>query len=471
MENISFSKIVSTPTLNSWSQAYNAGKLFAVLSLEKTQNYSQEAETLNILGKDLLERLEQEFFVIEDKNLESIKKAISIVFMQEIKDVNISFAAGVIINNILYLFGIGNAKTFIKRGENLGYLLDCKDATAKNIASASGFLEETDLIVLATDAFSEIVKKADLEYSLSEIEPVEITESLAPKIHKAENGKISAIVIKYGKPTADSFPTQEDIEEPAQGRDAVDEETKIDETSGTINEKDIAKKPTLFFENYILSLRSRFKKPNIKIHPSKKLFLGLIIVIVVVLIFSVFFTVQAQNNAKAKALFSEIYPQALKEYDEGQGLMDLNKSLAYDSFLAAKKILSENIAKFPEKSKENMQTQDLLKKVSSGLTKTSPIDESGLDRSKLSIKVENGSGTEGAAGKMSEILKKLGYNNPSTGNADNYNYKNVTIKVKSEKADFLNLLKKDLSKDYTVKTATSDLPPSSSTDAVIIIGK
>ena len=33
--NISFSKIVATPTLNSWSQAYNAGKLFAVLSLER----------------------------------------------------------------------------------------------------------------------------------------------------------------------------------------------------------------------------------------------------------------------------------------------------------------------------------------------------------------------------------------------------------------------------------------------------
>ena len=63
--NISFSKIVATPTLNSWSQAYNAGKLFAVLSLEKTKDPS-EIESLNMLGKDLLERLEQEFFVIED---------------------------------------------------------------------------------------------------------------------------------------------------------------------------------------------------------------------------------------------------------------------------------------------------------------------------------------------------------------------------------------------------------------------
>ncbi|MDP2585868.1 MAG: hypothetical protein Q8P29_03235, partial [Candidatus Levybacteria bacterium] len=70
--NISFSKIVATPTLNSWSQAYNAGRLFAVLSLEKTKDAPNEIDSLNVLGKDLLERLEQEFFAIEDKNLESI---------------------------------------------------------------------------------------------------------------------------------------------------------------------------------------------------------------------------------------------------------------------------------------------------------------------------------------------------------------------------------------------------------------
>src|SRR3989344_7796526 len=111
--NISFSKIVATPTLNSWSQAYNAGKLFAVLSLEKTEELNETIESLNIFGKDLLERLEQEFFVIEDKNLDSIKKAISSIFEKEVKGVAISFAGGAFVNNILYLFGLGNAKVFI----------------------------------------------------------------------------------------------------------------------------------------------------------------------------------------------------------------------------------------------------------------------------------------------------------------------------------------------------------------------
>src|SRR3989338_8184393 len=59
---------------------------------------------------------------------------------------------------------------------------------------------------------------------------------------------------------------------------------------------------------------------------------------------------------------------------------------------------------------------------------SNPVDKtSGLDRSKLSVEVQNGSGQAGVAGKASGILKDLGYNITSTGNADNFDYSNVTI--------------------------------------------
>ncbi len=101
-----------------------------------------------------------------------------------------------------------------------------------------------------------------------------------------------------------------------------------------------------------------------------------------------------------------------------------------------------------------------------------PVDkDTGLDRSELSITVENGSGEAGVAGKASDILKNLGYNVTSSDNADNFDYTNVTIQVKSSKSDFLSLLKKDLGFDYTIGNATSDLPDSFSSDALVIIGK
>ena len=101
-----------------------------------------------------------------------------------------------------------------------------------------------------------------------------------------------------------------------------------------------------------------------------------------------------------------------------------------------------------------------------------PIDSAtGLNRSKLSIAVQNGSGETGVAGAGSSFLKNLGYSVVSTGNADNFDYTNVTIQVKSTKSEFLSLLKKDLGTDYTVGASSSDLSASSSADALVIIGK
>jgi len=101
-----------------------------------------------------------------------------------------------------------------------------------------------------------------------------------------------------------------------------------------------------------------------------------------------------------------------------------------------------------------------------------PIDKTtGLNRSKLSITVQNGSGETGVAGKAADFLKNLGYSIASTGNADNFDYTNVTIQVKNSKSEFLSLLKKDLGTDYTIGTSSSDLSASSSADALVIIGK
>ncbi|MBI4089721.1 MAG: LytR C-terminal domain-containing protein [Candidatus Levybacteria bacterium] len=448
--NILFSKIVATPTLNSWSQAYNAGKLFAVLSLEKTGEENQDLESLSLRGRNLLERLEQEFFTIEKKDLESIKQAIFNTFQETKEDISISFAAGTFIDHILYLFALGKGKAFIKRDRNFGIILD-STADPKTIASSSGFFKDNDLIVLATDAFSTEVTNDDLNQNLNDNLPTEIAESLAPKIHKAENGKISAIIIKC-KPLVSKEPIADEVEEEAK---ESKEDLKIPSS----------------LNKYLTLLKSKIKKPNLRFAPTRNFFLLATVIIACLLIVSVYLTIQNQNNAKLQALFSEIYPEAQKKYDEGENVLGLNKNLSRDSFMSAQKILIDNKNKFPAKSKEAIQIQDLLKKVESGLAQVSPVDKSGLDRSKLSITVENGSGIEGTAGKAAAILKTLGYIVSSVGNADDYNYKGVTIKVKKDKSEFQALLKKDLSRDYAITSTSSDLPSSFPTDTLIIIGK
>ena len=101
-----------------------------------------------------------------------------------------------------------------------------------------------------------------------------------------------------------------------------------------------------------------------------------------------------------------------------------------------------------------------------------PVDPAtGLDRSKLSVIVQNGSGEAGVAGKAESVLKNLGYDVVSTGNADNFNYVNAVIQVKPASSDFLSLLKTDLGLSYTIGSNSADLPDSFSSSALVIIGK
>lgn len=443
--NLAFAKIVASPTISSWSQAYNAGKLFAVVSLEKAANEEEANESLATLGKNILEKLEQNFFTLETKDLVSIKSAIEESLKIIPEDVLYSFSVGSFSDNVLYLFAGKGGKALIKRGRSLGEVLAAKDEDV--LIASSGFVEKDDLIVLETKAFCEIITNDLLQTSLDSLPPSEIAEDLAPKLHAKEDGRAASIVIKYEEQETPQTPYEEpEPQEPI--LPASNPQTSSSSQPTT----------SKFFSFYNLT-------------HSKKHFLTVFVLIIIILIASIFFAIKKQNDAKTQVLFNNVYTQAKNKFDEGQGLIDLNKNLARDSFISAQKILNENKDKFPVKSKELTQTQDLLKKVEDGLTQVSSVDKSGLDRNKLSVTVQNGSGTEGAAGKAGDMLKEFGYNVASTGNADNYNYQGVTIKVKKEKGNFLDLLKKDLAKDYKINSSTSDLDPSSPSDALVIIGK
>lgn len=97
--------------------------------------------------------------------------------------------------------------------------------------------------------------------------------------------------------------------------------------------------------------------------------------------------------------------------------------------------------------------------------------KTGLDRSKLQVEIQNGSGVVGAAQKVSDTLKDLGYKVVAIGNADNFDYEQVSILVKSGKDAYLPLLKRDLAVNYGIGSTSATLSDSASSDALVIIGK
>src|SRR5579872_5653681 len=120
---ITFGKVVASPTANAWSQAYNAGNLFAVLSLKST-----EETLLNALGKDVIKTLEEEYFTLEEKNLDSIKQAVTKAAAKIPDDISRSLIVASVVSDILYLYLQGEGLILIKRNDAFGNLLSHRES-------------------------------------------------------------------------------------------------------------------------------------------------------------------------------------------------------------------------------------------------------------------------------------------------------------------------------------------------------
>jgi hypothetical protein len=96
--------------------------------------------------------------------------------------------------------------------------------------------------------------------------------------------------------------------------------------------------------------------------------------------------------------------------------------------------------------------------------------ETEADLSKIKIKILNGSGIKGEAGKVQNLLEKAGFVIASTGNAKTYDYTETIIQAKSSVSEaFLTKLKSTLVKTYAVgKNET--LKDSETFSLIILVG-
>src|SRR6185312_10453942 len=113
--SLSFAKLVATPTETAWSQAYNAGNLFLCLSLSKQEE--DEETSLHALGKDLFNVLQSEFFTLQEKNIDHIKRAIHTSLTSVPQNVTCCLTLAFFKDATLLVFISGNGKIVMKRGE------------------------------------------------------------------------------------------------------------------------------------------------------------------------------------------------------------------------------------------------------------------------------------------------------------------------------------------------------------------
>ena len=102
-------------------------------------------------------------------------------------------------------------------------------------------------------------------------------------------------------------------------------------------------------------------------------------------------------------------------------------------------------------------------------TTPSPTAEPNLG--KYTIKILNGSGISGEAGKVKSLLEKAGFKVSSAGNASSFDYTKTVIQAKEDvDKDFLLTLSRALSETYGVDSKTQSLSASSTDQVVVLVG-
>jgi hypothetical protein len=373
---IVFATLVATPTKTSWSQAYTAGKLYAVLSLETEKDQTELAG----IGKEIINVLVEEYFTLEEKNLDSVKHAVVQTTKKIPHDLSVSFVVVSLVNNIVYAYIFGSGKILLKRMDKVGSILSTPHQEETPVVHAvSGYIEDKDCLILETKQFSEIVSNDD--FAPHYATPAEAVEMLSPKVHGTENGGASAIVLSYtheGAIPTLAFAT-ETIDEPHKTADEPkpeqqkqpekqeeEEEEKEEPKRSALEEEFEQKKAHMQYEED-LPKRKRFflSFPKIRFGFMIKLMLFILVPLIILgaLAYTLYTTKQKQEDNKVQQLFDTVYPQAQKQYDEGAALLSLNKDLAKDDFVKAKKIIDDNINKFPQGSSQRQKMQDLADKV------------------------------------------------------------------------------------------------------------
>ncbi|MGI5828029.1 MAG: LytR C-terminal domain-containing protein [Patescibacteria group bacterium] len=98
-----------------------------------------------------------------------------------------------------------------------------------------------------------------------------------------------------------------------------------------------------------------------------------------------------------------------------------------------------------------------------------PTPEPEIDKTEIAVKILNGSGVKGAAGKAQKLLESAGFEDVDTGNADKFTYKETTIDYKEEYEELVDVIIEDLGSGYNAVKG-EELKASSAFDILITLG-
>lgn len=436
---IRVTKITSTPTIHAWSQAYSAGNFSALIALsrKKVDAKNEEKETeekdLQAIGREVATILESEYFTVEKKTLASVKQAVITACERLPADIQANLIATTVVNNILYAYVFGGGKVFLRRGTEMGLLVEKithaieEENTGVKVDAVSGYLKGKDTIFLMSDAFLEHFSEKELLKQSANETPQEIAEAVMPHLHKKKEGSACAIIISateelspvaenevtpsssipatplpapslsetpppppatpeqptpdtLSTPLAPSVPTQSDnpalTDLPEASKQKEEVATPLPQPSipPQTPSADVQPETQAMLAPDLTPAGSKFAFLS-----KRTLLLSIAGILGCIIIGSIYMNIQKQKAQKLHAQFEASYASAQKKYDEGQSLLALNKQDARSDFMTARAILVPYTKSYPAATPEGQQITSLQQKIAAGI-KTAAAENVAADK-------------------------------------------------------------------------------------------
>ncbi len=370
-QDILLSKIVPNSTDSTWAQAYTTLNVYITLSIES--NHAKASVTTH--GKELLEKLQREFFALDDKSLENIKKAVGNVTKTIEPDCNYSMIVGAIVGDVLYIVIGSTGQVVIKRNDSSGVIATGVEG---ELHGFSGKLKHDDVIVFETGDFAKKLPLTDLSEYLDSSDVAQIAENITPIIHESAKGTECAIIIQY-KNLSDiqvseekDFPlgnNKEEDEIEDDQKEVVEEQYSPQEIWGKephdhngieeLSEEEHFEEEE---QKEKKSLIPSFKMPKFAFG-KKTIILGIVVLLITVLVGSIAYSGYLRTQQQNIAEFNKVFQPAKEKYDEGEKLESLNKSLALEDYNASATITKAAISKFSKSSTEYQKLSELQSKI------------------------------------------------------------------------------------------------------------
>lgn len=324
------------------SDSEGKGNFFLILDIK--EGITKE------LGREILSLIKNNLSGQSIDSLSSFENFINNEIKKHNLPTGLSLAAGLLIDNIFYLKTIGQGVIFVRRNNKLTKIIQGEK-------TASGFIEKDDFFILTTDRFINLFSEDHLSKIFDHKTPNQIVESLAPEMKIESDQGAIALFLQFSK---------------AKIEDTQEEKPRLQ----------------LFFSN----LWQRFHRYQTEGGKKRTLTMGLVILIIIVLFWSVGLGVVRRQEGLASEKIKKSKELITQKLDQAEEVAFLNLARAQTLIGETKTELTNLKKEVGDKRKEIEEINNLIKEKENKIIKKE--DKNFLEFFDLTVDKKEARGTK-----------------------------------------------------------------------------